>query len=321
MSAGGADAIWLVADAGAGALGLSVVERIGGALHVLAHLRDRDLGGDALDRTIADELDVDGAAIDPGDGDWPALCRLARALKEAAAVDVVDELAGQLGRRVRLPDTSELAGWLAPRLRRVDELCQRALATSGVAAGALSDAWLLGGGGRLAGLAGRLEQALGRPPSVPAEPGGVVALGAAAAARMFLAEPAALFLDVAAHGLALSDGHGLDPLLAPGAVVPARARQAVATEDADQEQLTVELWEQGPRTRPYARYRIDGVPAAAAGDAIVTCDVLVDADLLPTLVARELASGAALAVTAVEEAALPASELAALREQVTAWRP
>jgi molecular chaperone HscA len=321
VAPGGADGACLVGDAGAGALSLSVVERVGGAIHVLAHLRDRELGGDALDSTVADALDVAGATIDLDDPAWPALCRLARAIKERAAADELAALAGRLDGRATLPDVAELERLLDARLRRLDELCQRVLAAAGLAAHELADALLIGGGARLTGLAPRLASALGRPPVFADDPAATVALGAATAARMFLAEPAALFLDVMPEALALSDGHALEPLIAAATVAPARARQVVASEQGEQEHLTVELWAQGPRTRPYARYRIDGMPAAPAGDAIAIVDVLVDADLVPRLTARELASGAALAVTAVEEAALAPADRDALRERIAAWRP
>ncbi|HVV87227.1 MAG TPA: Hsp70 family protein [Kofleriaceae bacterium] len=321
---GAVDGGWLVCDAGAGALSITVLERVGGAIHSLAQIRDVDLGGDALDTTIADQLDLEGdaATIDSDDPAWPALCALARAIKEGAGAETIAALEARLGgARVKLPARDEVDDWLAARLRRLDELIQRALAGSGFAAADLGDALLIGGGARLPGVPRRLQHALGRAPRVAGDPGSTAVLGAAAAARMFLTEPAALFLDVVTHPLALSDGHGLEPLIAAGTIAPTRALRVVATEQAEQEQLDVELWEQGPRTRPYARYTVGGLPAAPAGDAIATCDVMIDADLLPRLAARELVTGHPLAVAATAEAAIDAGALAALRERVTAWRP
>lgn len=321
---GALDGAWLVCDAGAGALTVTVVERIAGALHVLAQVRDPHLGGDALDTTIATQLEVDGGAIEPGDPTWPILCAVARAIKEEAAASELAGINARLGGsggRVRVPRRDEVEDWLGPRLRRVDELCQRALTAAGVTAGELVDVALVGGGARLVGLQRRLHHALARPPRVVGEPGAAAVLGAALAARMFLAEPVALFLDGVAHPLALSAGLGIEPVVASGTIAPARAMQIVPTSRADQDELEVELWEQGARTRLFGRYAVTGLPAAPAGDAIAVCQVIVDADQVPALTARELATATPLTVTAVAESAIAPDALAAARDQVTAWRP
>ena len=321
---GAVDGGWLVCDAGAGALSITVIERIGGAIHGLAQIRDVELGGDCLDATIAGQLEVDGGAIEVDDPAWPALCAVARAVKEeagASEIAGVNARLGGSGARVHIPRPGDLEALLAPRLRRLDELCGRALSGAGFIPPELADIVLIGGGARLAGLQRRLQHVLGRAPRLLGDPATAAVRGAAVAARMFLTEPAALFLDVTSHPLALSGGHGLEPLLAAGSLAPARAMQVVPTARADQERLEVELWEEGPRTRPYARYAISGLPAAPAGEAMATCDVAIDADLIPSLTARELAGGTALAVTTVAEVAVGPERLFALRALVSGWRP
>ncbi len=324
MVAGASDGAWLVCDAGAGGLSLAVLDLAGGASHSLVQLRDPELGGDALDAAIATQLEAGGEPIDVDDPAWPGLCAVARAIKEdAAAGELASQIAGlgSVGLGLQPPRADDVEAWLEPRFRRVDERCQRALTTAGLAAADLVDVLLIGGGARLIGLQDRLQHALGRGPRMVGDPAVTAVLGAAIAARMFLAEPAALFVEPVAWPLALSDGHGFETLVASGAVAPIRASQVVPTAEAAQERLEVELWEQGLRNRPYGRYALTGLPAAPAGDVIATCDVLVDADLVPRLTARELVSGAALTVAAVAEAAISPDALAALREHVIAWRP
>ena len=320
---GGVDGAWLVLDAGAGALTISALERVGGALQGVSSIRDRELGGGALDATIAAQLELDGGVIDDDDAAWPALCAVARAIKEATpgALAVVDPQVEGTEARVDVPAAVEVTAWLAARLSRLDEQCQRALAAAGVTAGEVVEVLAIGGGAALAGLLARIAQALGRPPRTAGDPGAIAALGAAVAARMFLAEPAALFLDVVHRPLALSDGGSREPLVPAGTIAPTRAIHVVPTAQADQERLELELWEDGPRPRPYARVEVSGLPHAPAGDAIATCDLTVDADRLPALVARELVSGAPLSVVTVAEAALEPAALSALRDRVTSWRP
>lgn len=204
---------------------------------------------------------------------------------------------------------------------RIDRVCQDALAVAGCAATELIEVLLVGGSARLTGVQGRLHHQLARPPYVLAEPVATAALGAAAAARMFLAEPAALCVDALGAALALAVDGEQEAVLAAGAVAPARGLRVIATTTADVDRLEVELWEQGARPRPISRHALSGLPATAAGDAVAICEVAVDADLLPTLAARELVTGAALAVTTLAEAAVEPDRLAVLRSRVAGWRP
>lgn len=325
------DGRWLVCEAGAGAFTASVVDRALGAIDRLTTASEPSLGGRALDQLIAEQL---ARAIDPtATTADPVLVTAAAALKEhignAAAAEAA--LSGVLAgaderlRGLRPPRRDELELWMAPRVRRVDEVCARALTAAGVAASDLSEVVLAGGGARLALLARRLGQVLVRPPRVPADAGFATALGAARMARLFVAEPSALVVDVVRHGLSLACGGEPVPLVASGAVLPTRESRAIATRDDNEVALEIELWEQAAPPRVLGRWRVGELPEAPAGDAVALCNITVDADGLPRLSASELVSGAALALTPIAvpdaDTGLDVERIAARRALVAEWRP
>ncbi len=326
------DGRWLVCDAGAAAFTVTVVDRAGGAVDRLASAVEPGLGGHALDRIIAEhlarglDLAADGALS-------PMLLAVAKVLKEhlgnAAAAEAA--LAAALEgaepplRGFRPPRRDELELWMTPRVRAVDEVCTRALAAAGVASTELSEVVLAGGGARLLILGRRLGQVMARPPRLPADPGFAAALGAARLARMFVAEPTAVVVDVVPHALAL--GAGAEPtLLVPaGAVLPTREARLIATRSDDEVAIEVELWEQTAPPRPLGRWRLGDLPTAPAGDAFALCNVTVDVDGVPRVTATELVSGAALVATPMAapgiEAGLDADAIAARRAAMAEWIP
>jgi molecular chaperone DnaK (HSP70) len=147
------DGRWLVCDAGAAALTATVIDRSGGAVDRLASAEDVTLGGRALARIVAEHL---ARTIDPApDAADPALVAAAVALREhlgnaagaeaalAAIVDGAPHLAG-----LRPPRRDELELWMAPKVRKVDDVCMRALAASNVTGAELGEVILAGGGAR-----------------------------------------------------------------------------------------------------------------------------------------------------------------------------
>lgn len=322
------DGRWLVCDAGAGALSVSVIDRAGDALDRLSTAVEPELGGHALDRAIAEHLAR--ASGKPSDGPaWPWMLAAAGALKEnlgnAAATEaaLVEALAGAPGplRGLRAPRRDELELWLSPRIRRLDDVCARALGDAGLMSGDISEVVLAGGGARLAGFARRLGQVLARPARLPADAGQAAATGAARFARLFVAEPAALVVDVVPRALSLGAGDDLVPLIAAGSVLPTRESHVVSTTRDSETSLMVELWEQTQPPRPLGRWRLRDLPPAPAGHALALCHVTVDVDGVPRIGASELVSGAALTAVALDDPGLDAATIDACRATVAEWRP
>ncbi|MCL4223758.1 MAG: Hsp70 family protein [Myxococcales bacterium] len=324
------DGRWLVADAGAAALSVTVLERSLGAIDRLATVVEPALGGRALDRVIAEHL---ARGLDLAGEPPPPLVAAAAALRahlgDAAAAEAAfaSALAGAAPplAGLRPPRRDELELWLAPRVRKLDDACARALAAAGCAAHDLGEVVLAGGGARSAALARRLGQVMGRPARLPTDPGFAAALGAASLARLFVAEPAALVVDVLRHGLALASDDDPRSLIAAGTVLPTRETLLLPTGRDEQTALELELWEETAPPRALGRWRLAGLPAAPAGDALAACSVTVDVDGLPRVSATELVSGLPLTVTPLPEpgvdSGLDAATLAACRAAVEAWQP
>lgn len=322
------DGRWLVCDAGATGFSVSVIDRAHGALDRLATAVEPELGGRALDRAIAEHLAR--ATSKPADGPaWPWLVAAASVLKEhlgnAAATEaaLVEALAGAPGslRGMRAPRRDELELWLSPRIRRLDDVCARALGDAGLMSSDLSEVVLAGGGARMAAFARRLGQVLARPARLPADAGFAAASGAARFARLFVAEPTTLVIDVVPRALSLGAGDELVPLVAAGAVLPTRESHVVATSRDGETSLMVELWEQTQPPRPLGRWRLRELPSAPAGHALAVCNVTVDVDGVPRLDASELVSGAALSAIALDDPGLDAATIAACRATVAEWQP
>ncbi|HUQ03203.1 MAG TPA: Hsp70 family protein [Kofleriaceae bacterium] len=324
------DGRWLVCDAGSGSFTATVVDRSNGAVDRLATEEDLNLGGRALGRVVVEHL---ARGLDPApDLADPALVAAAAALREhlgnaagaEAALAAIADGAPHL-KALRPPRRDELELWMAPRVRKVDDVCTRALAAAGIAASELSEVVLAGGGARLNALSRRLGQVMARPPRLPADPGFAAAIGAARIARMFVAEPAALIVDVVPNTLALAYGGEPTPLVPAGSVLPTREARVLTTRDDDERAIEVELWEQVSPPRALGRWRLGDLPSAPAGDVVAICNVTVDADGIPRLTASEMVSGAALLVTPVgmldSDGGLDAETVAARRATVTEWRP
>jgi molecular chaperone DnaK (HSP70) len=325
------DGRWLVCDAGAAAFTATVVDRAAGAVERLATVTDPTLGGRALDAVVAEHL---ARALElPAGPPPPLLIAAAAALKqqvgnaaaaEAALVSLLEGADAAL-RALRPPRRDELELWMAPRVRKVDEACLRALTAAGCASSDISEVVVAGGGARIAALNRRLGQVMVRPPRLPADPGFAAALGAARMARLFVAEPAALVIDVLQSALALAIDGEPEPLIEAGAVLPSREARVIPTRTDDQTSIDVELWEQREPPRPIGRWRLADLPPAPAGDTLALCSVTVDADGVPRVSATELVSGAVVAVTAVSDASveggLDVATIAACRTAIAEWQP
>lgn len=197
----------------------------------------------------------------------------------------------------------------------VADACARALAAATVTVDGLSDAIVIGGGGLDAGLVQRALVGFPNAARAVEHPESALARGAAAAARMYLAEPAAVCVDVIEPGFSLGAGSALTPMILAGAIAPTREVRLIARDRPDRAALDLELWEDTVPPRPYGRYRVAGLPLGTG--AIAACEVTIDVDRIPRIEASDLVNGGALDVTAVVEVGLGPDDLAALRAVVT----
>ncbi len=179
-------------DFGGGTFDVSILRVHGEVFEVLASDGDPFLGGDDLDRTLAEFLAAEmtrNLRVDPR-GNPGLMLRLrlaAEAVKQhlsdvAVAEGEVDDLDDGNGRVHKLPfriSRSQFESMVAGYVGRTIELCKRAMASAGIESRDLSEVVCVGGSTRIPVVRQRIAELLGRSPMTTLNPDEVVAHGAA----------------------------------------------------------------------------------------------------------------------------------------------
>jgi molecular chaperone DnaK len=186
------DEIVAVFDLGGGTFDISLLQIKNEVFEVRATDGDFFLGGDDLDRMLAEHLAAElnrASGVDPR-GSPTLMMRLvmaAEAIKchlseEHAAEGEVEELDLPNGRRFRLAfriSRRQFEGMIAGFVERTIELCRHVLTTTGIEPGAVAQVLCVGGSSRIPIVRQRLAELFQREPEVRINPDEVVAQGAA----------------------------------------------------------------------------------------------------------------------------------------------
>jgi molecular chaperone HscA len=271
---------------------------------------DAALGGDDLDRAIAEDLLRRAGAAAHAGGDALAIKRVldaARAAKEALSTeDSVDVAVSRpdgsvwRGRLLRV----EMEALVNPILNRCAAPVRRAIKDAGLTAADLSGVILVGGATRMP-LVRRLVAAwFEREPLADIDPDEVVALGAAIQAELLggaSTGSGVLLLDVVPLSLGLEMMGGVaEKLIHRNTTVPCGATQTFTTYSDNQTGFDLHVV-QGERElvadcRSLGRFKLVGIPPLPAGMARLEVTFLIDADGLLRVSARELTTGKASAI-------------------------
>ena len=288
-----------VYDLGGGTFDVSILRLHQGIFEVLSTNGDTYLGGDDLDRVVAEHWTKQHDLAATLEGNGPLRQEL-RLLAESAKryLSQHDDFAGNLGDDVvvRL-SRAEFENLARPLVERTIGSCRRALADAGLTADQLDAVLLVGGSTRVPLVYESVSEFFGKKANNSLNPDEVVALGAAIQADILAGNRRdVLLLDVTPLTLGIETLGGLmDPIIPRNSKIPTKAGRQYTTSVDGQVNLKISVY-QGERdvvteNRKLAEFDLRGIPAMPAGLPKVDVNFLLNADGILKVEAIELRSG------------------------------
>lgn len=291
-----------VYDLGGGTFDITILVLDDGVFQVRSTGGDSALGGDDMDRALAEELfrlaGRDSKSATPGD--VRVVLDLARRVKHGLTDAEIVDFESPFGTNERLSMTrARFDELIQPLLARTGAACRRALKDAELKAEELDGVILVGGSTRVPAVRTYVAKLFGKEPLGDIDPEEVVALGAAIQANLLSGAGNAdevLLLDVIPLSLGIEVGGGVvDRILPRNTTIPAAARAAYTTQEDNQTGFVIHVV-QGERElaadcRSLARFTLSGIPRMPAGMARLEVTFRVDADGLLSVHAREERTG------------------------------
>ena len=294
-----------VYDLGGGTFDVSILRLENGIFEVLATSGDTWLGGDDMDRAIADHwLRGLGLTDDDLRADKAFAQRLRLAAEKAKrALTEADEFSAELiapGAPAPVPvalTRAELEALIEPLVQRTLASCRLAVRDAGIRVEELHAVLLVGGATRVPRVRAAVSAFFGQPANASLDPDEVVALGAAVQADVLAGNRRdVLLLDVTPLTLGLETLGGLlDPIIPRNSKIPTKAGRQYTTSVDGQVNLKLAIY-QGERdvaaeNRKLGEFTLRGIPAMPAGLPKIDVNFRLNADGILQVEAVELRSG------------------------------
>ena len=292
-----------VYDLGGGTFDISVLEMREGLFQVLATAGDTQLGGDDIDRALAqwiwqqsEEAEED-ASFSPSQ--WSRLTAAAEEVKKKLSLEESTEVLlpffyGQQSLAVTVLRT-DLEAIARPLIERTRRHCLRALADARLNAEDLDEVIMVGGSTRMPLVRDIARQIFGREPNITQNPDEAIALGAVVQAGILDGSLRnVVLLDVTPLSLGIETFGGLMNIIIPrNSTIPCKAGEMFTNAVANQETMLIRVL-QGERELAKDNWELGRIelpfPPGVKGSARVGVQFMIDSNGILQVLARDTAT-------------------------------